>query len=258
MDPESETLFDQAVAAFRLGQVGLAVSLAEQVLGRWPKDAPTQQLLAQARQTQLQTVGDSREWLGRGLEQYVEHEQRPRATRSRLALETARNCFHQATVLDATSGRSWLLLGLAQLDLGCLPEALAAFRRAEELHVSDPRLAWYRGLALLLHGRPVDALPLFGASRSLESQLRQLATLEAEGQPQAAIDLLEAIAAKNPREALLFRHLAQLHQQLGHFDRALSALDHATLFEGDHAALRATLTRKLDVKARRSPPGRQG
>ena len=123
---------------------------------------------------------------------------------------------------------AWRDLGLAAYEEGDLAEAGTAFRRALDLDPSDEVALLYLTHAFKASGRPDQAIELLSRSAAADDVspevLRTLASMATDsGDATSALQAVEQLLARDPKDVAAALALGDLHLALGHLDAAARA-----------------------------------
>ena len=172
--------------------------------------------------------------------------------------EAAREVLEEAVARTPDDSRAWMNLADVRRDLGDLPGAEAAWRRARALRPSDPEPAVREIASLLERGRLDEAASgAAAASRSFpaDARLVHLVALAevAAGRAEAAEIAFRRAASLDPRSAEIRYHLGNLLAGAGRYDEAIEAYRSALRLDPRHAAAQRNLD---EARRRAAAPGR--
>jgi adenylate cyclase len=135
----------------------------------------------------------------------------------------------RAVLKDPLSSVSWDQLGEDQMYAGNLAEAVAALRQAQELNPAYPNAHWNLGVALLVSGKPTEALAEFERDPDDDDRSAGRAlvypSLGRTAAADSALRQFEAAAAKAGEGSAYVT--AAIHAYRGERDQAFAWLDRA-------------------------------
>jgi tetratricopeptide (TPR) repeat protein len=156
----------------------------------------------------------------------------------------AERAFGQAVTFDANFIEAWYNLGLTQLDMHKLEEAVQSFLRVQQMHPYDAELSMHLARAYYLQ-RSIEAAAheLQNAMRygipAVRAQLWKCAILRGKGEIDAADELESALNRQYGKDEIYFATLVMIGQADSHVGSLTSA---------EHWLTQAIALRPDDVK----------
>lgn len=164
--------------------------------------------------------------------------------RSRSKLKQARTFFEsrqlheakavceQICMVDKINAEAWLMLGMANKELGLMDEAIVALGNAAKLSPQSAFVQNERGLLLAQAGRNQEALGAFklalGDAPDPATVLVNMGVVYGfMGQPGLALEALDQAVCKNPQASATHIQRTVVLGMLGRHEEALDAAEHA-------------------------------
>lgn len=161
--------------------------------------------------------------------------------------DLARRYLVRALRLARRDAETWADVGRLHLQMRAAGRAERALRRALELGNVAPAVRRDLAQALLLNGRPADALRMLEQIGEEDADVEALRSQAYEqlGDLRNALLIARAAAAQRPRDAALQRRIGALALRVNHVSEALMALERAIALDDSDPRAQLDLSRAL-------------